>query len=149
MNVYAQFCIVLCCVFSVLSVILSIGLWRISKRVKDIFEAEQLHKEQIKSLDEAVDSIRNSVSSLDRILETHWRKTTENSDVIGNLFEMYYATSDELSAIRNTARTINKEIDSVEKALQMLRKEVTDLRENQTNSEDFEVEKEGSDGEKK
>lgn len=149
MNVYAQFCIVLCCVFSVLSVILSIGLWRISKRVKDIFEAEQLHKEQIKSLDEAVDSIRNSVSSLDRILETHWRKTTENSDVIGNLFEMYYATSDELSAIRNTARTINKEIDSVEKALQMLRKEVADLRENKTNSEDFEVEKEGSDGEKK
>lgn len=149
MNAYAQFCIVLCCVFSVLSVILSIGLWRISKRVKDIFEAEQLHKEQIKSLDEAVDSIRNSVSSLDRILETHWRKTTENSDVIGNLFEMYYATSDELSAIRNTARTINKEIDSVEKALQMLRKEVADLRENKTNSEDFEVEKEGSDGEKK
>ena len=118
MNVYAQFCIVLCCVFCVLSVILSIGLWRISKRVKDIFEAEQLHKEQIKSLDEAVDSIRNSVSSLDRMLETHWRKTTENSDIIGNLFEMYDATSDELSAIRNAARTTNKEIDSVEKALQ-------------------------------
>ena len=39
MNVYAQFCIVLCCVFCVLSVILSIGLWRIGKRVKDIFEA--------------------------------------------------------------------------------------------------------------